>query len=196
MLYRHKHVIWLIGITGLLLILSGCNSQDIEQELQVDVESFEYMNQDEEMVSLEDLKGDYWVANFIFTNCETVCPPMTSNMANLQDEADELGLDVRFVSFSVDPELDDPETLREFADQFEADYSNWDFLTGYSQEEIESFAANSFKTLVTKVDGEDQVNHGTTFFIVDPEGTAIHNFSGTQLDEMDQIIDHLEYYLN
>ncbi len=35
----------------------------------------------------KDLKGKVWVADFMFTNCQTVCPPMTANMAKLQKMA-------------------------------------------------------------------------------------------------------------
>ncbi len=186
----------LMMFISLIGILVACNNEslDIEPEFNFEVEDFEYINQDEETVSLDDLKGGYWVANFVFTNCVTVCPPMTANMSKLQDMAADEGLDVRFISFSVDPELDGPEDLKEYGELFDADFSNWDFLTGYSQEHIESFAARSFKSLVSKVDGFDQVNHGVSFYIVSPEGEAIHSISGTQSDEMNTIIDYLKAY--
>ncbi|MDQ0350432.1 protein SCO1/2 [Alkalibacillus filiformis] len=198
-MFKHRKIIYGLSLIAIAILLAGCNgseASEIDSEINIDIEHFEYTNQDEETVTLGDLEGTYWVANFIFTNCNTVCPPMTSNMANLQQEAEDRGLDVRFVSFSVDPEYDDPDTLKTFANQFDADYSNWDFLTGYSQKEIESFAASSFKLLVSKVDGHDQVSHGTSFFIVDPEGTAINNYSGTSSEEMDQIIDDLNILLD
>lgn len=194
MISRSKWVIPLsiIGILTFLVACNGSSASELEAELDVEVESFEYTNQDNETVSLEDLKGQYWVANFIFTSCNTVCPPMTGNMAGLQQTAAEEDLDIRFVSFSVDPEVDDPETLKAFGDKYNADYSNWDFLTGYSQNEIESFAANSFNTLVSKVDGESQVNHGTSFALVNPEGTVIKTYSGTSNEAMDDIIKDLK----
>ena len=70
---------WMIGLTTMLIVLAGCG-QEIEDPLNWEVESFEYTNQDEEMVSLDDLKGKVWMADFVFTSCETVCPPMTYNM--------------------------------------------------------------------------------------------------------------------
>ncbi|WP_027963031.1 SCO family protein [Halalkalibacillus halophilus] len=185
-----------LTILFLLLLMSACGSSEAtEPEIDFEVEPFEYMNQDEDYLSLEDLEGDYWVANFIFTNCDTVCPPMTANMSRVQEAANEKDLDVRFVSFSVDPQEDDPDTLKDFANNFNADYSNWDFLTGYEQNEIESFAANSFKLLVSKVDGHEQVSHGTSFYIVSPDGVAINSYSGTSVEEMDEIVSDLEGYL-
>ena len=54
--------------------------------------------------ALSDLQDKVWVADFIFTSCGTICPPMTIEMARLQDEF--AAEDVHFVSFSVDPERD------------------------------------------------------------------------------------------
>lgn len=90
---------WMIGLTTMLIVLAGCG-QEIEDPLNWEVESFEYTNQDEEMVSLDDLKGKVWMADFVFTSCETVCPPMTYNMTKLNEALEEEGVeDVQFVSF-------------------------------------------------------------------------------------------------
>lgn len=79
-----KKMLWsLIGAT--ILILSACGQKSpIENPLNYEVQSFEYTNQDNDQVSLEDLKGTVWVADFIFTSCDTVCPPMTAHMTELQ----------------------------------------------------------------------------------------------------------------
>ena len=74
------------------------------------------------------MKGKIWVADFIFTNCPTICPAMTQEMARLQSEfaADP----VYFVSFSVDPERDTAEVLTRYAKAYGADDRRWHFLTG------------------------------------------------------------------
>lgn len=58
--------------------------QQIKDPLNYEVEPFTFQNQDGKNVSLESLKGEVWLADFIFTNCETVCPPMTAHMTDLQ----------------------------------------------------------------------------------------------------------------
>lgn len=181
------------------ILLTGCSlfgDTKYEGDFSYKVEDFSYTNQDGETVSLDDLKGSFWVADMVFTSCNTVCPPMTANMARLQKLLKEEGLDeVRLVSFSVDPEVDTPEMLKEFGDKFGADYSNWDFLTGYTMEEAEKFALKSFKSLVDKPEGKDQVNHTVRFFIVTPDGNAIKSYDGRQAEQMQQIVDDLKGYL-
>src|SRR5699024_5923739 len=131
-----SRLFFIVIFSTLLIIFSGCSSEKSGRP----IEDFEFTNQNGEKVSLNDLKGDVLVADFVFTNCTTVCPPMTSNMTELQKRVEEAGYDdVTFVSFSVDPELDTPEVLKEYAKDYGINLDNWEFLTGYSQEEIENF---------------------------------------------------------
>ncbi|CAM3898401.1 SCO family protein [Mesobacillus zeae] len=171
---------WMIVmLLSLLLLISGCGSKGIENPLNYEVKDFKFTNQEGKPYGLKDLEGKVWVADFIFTNCNTVCPPMTANMLKLQDKIKEEGItNVEFVSFSVDPTVDNPERLTEYGKKFNADMKNWTFLTGYSQEEIEKFSMESFKTLVKKPETGDQVIHQSYFFLVDQEGKIMKSYSG------------------
>ncbi|WP_243290795.1 SCO family protein [Bacillus sp. FJAT-47783] len=175
-----------------IFLLTACGGSKIEGALNYEVEPFTFTNQDGNAFSLEDLKGKVWVADFIFTNCETVCPPMTAHMTQLQKKAEEAGVDVEFVSFSVDPEVDTPEKLKDFASNYDLSFDNWHFLTGYSQKEIEDFAMSSFKTIVQKPKNNDQVIHGTTFFLVDQEGMVLKYYSGIENTPYDEIIQDIK----
>lgn len=177
-----------------LFFAAACsNEQKIPNATDYEVESFTYKNQDNADLSLEDLKGKVWVADFIFTSCNTVCLPMTANMKKLQERLAEEGIeDVELISFSVDPEVDSPEVLKEYGQKFGADFANWQFLTGYSQAEIESFSQESFKTTVQKPDGNDQVIHSVSFSLVDQEGRVVQSYSGLDDIPMDDIIKHIK----
>lgn len=175
------------------LLLSACGSNGVPDAKNWDIESFSFTDQEGKTFSKSDLKGHVWVTDFIFTNCETVCLPMTSNMAKLQKQVKDEGLkDVEFVSFSVDPEVDSPEVMKEYAAKFNVDFTNWHFLTGYGQKEIEQFAMDNFKTIVQKPKEEDQVIHGTDFYLVDQEGKIIRYYTGLNKFPLDEIIKHIK----
>ncbi|WP_455662926.1 SCO family protein [Pradoshia sp.] len=178
----------------LVFLTAACsNEQKIPNATDYEVESFTFKNQDNADISLEDLKGKVWVADFVFTNCTTVCLPMTANMKKLQERLVEEGVeDVQLISFSVDPEIDKPEVLREYGEKFNADFSNWHFLTGYSQDKIESFSLDSFKVIVQKPEGNDQVTHSVSFSLVDQEGRVVQSYSGLADIPMDDIIKHIK----
>lgn len=168
---------WFALLIVLGLFLAGCG-QEIKDSVSWEVEDFTFTNQNNEDVSLEDLEGEVWLADFVFTNCTTVCLPMMANMTELQEQLKQEGLDVRIVSFSVDPTVDTPEVLKSYAENYGADLGSWDLLTGYSPEKIDAFAMESFKSVARKPVNEDQVVHGTSFYLVDQEGVVRKFYDG------------------
>lgn len=168
---------WFTLLIVLSLFLVGCG-QEIKDPVSWEIEDFTFTNQNNEDVGLADLQGEVWLADFVFTNCTTVCLPMMANMTALQEQLKQEGLDVRIVSFSVDPTIDTPEVLKSYAENYGADLSSWDLLTGYSPEEIDAFAMENFKVVARKPANEDQVIHGTSFNLVDKDGVVRKFYDG------------------
>jgi protein SCO1 len=184
-----KKVYIILMLAAAMIFAAACGNGELKDAKNYPIEDFTFTNQEGESVSKADLKGKVWVASFIFTNCADVCPPMTANMAKLQDMMKEEGLkDVEIVSFSVDPAVDSPEVLKEYGKKFSVDFKNWSFLTGYTQEEIEKFALESFKAFVKKPETGDQVIHGTDFYLVDQNGEMRKYYTGLKEVPFDQII--------
>ncbi|HEX8847850.1 MAG TPA: SCO family protein [Pyrinomonadaceae bacterium] len=76
------------------------------------------------------VKGKVIAINFIFTTCTTICPPLTATFRRVQQELGEhMGRDVWLISISVDPTIDTPERLFDFAAQFKTG-PGWTFVTG------------------------------------------------------------------
>lgn len=185
---------WFLLFIAFLLFLTACGAQEEESqqignstepnseeefvpEFDWPLASIDAMNQDKEKITLQNYQGKPWIMNMIFTNCTTVCMPMTANMAKLQTMLKEQNLNFPLVSFSVDPAIDTPEVLKEYANKYEADLSNWDFLTGYTAEDIQRLA-KSVKTLAEKPEGTDQVSHSTKFFLINHNGIALKSYDG------------------
>lgn len=177
----------------ILALLSACGQKGIENPLDYPVNEFKAVTQNNEPYEKKNLEGKIWVADFIFTNCADVCPPMTANMTKLQKMVEEEELkNVEFVSFSVDPTVDTPEKLTEYAKNFRLKEDNWTFLTGYSQEFIETYARETFKTLVKKPQEGDQVIHQTYFFLVGPDEKVKKIYDGYQEVPYDEMISDIK----
>ncbi|MCH1626363.1 SCO family protein [Ferdinandcohnia quinoae] len=187
----HKWTLLLVSV----IFLAACGNKGLENTVNYTVSDFTAVNQDGKEVTLKDFEGKVWVADFVFTNCKTVCPPMTANMAKLQSMINEEDLDVQLVSFSVDPEIDKPEILKEYGELFEADFSKWSFLTGYDQEFIAKFATKSFHTLAEKVKSGDDVLHGVKFYLVDQNGKVLKEYSGNVDTPYEEIISDIKTIL-
>ena len=96
---------------------------------------FALTNQDGKRVSLADSNGTVRVVTFIYATCKDTCPLLTAKMALMQRQLGaDFGKRVRFVSITVEPEVDTPEVLRDYARKFDADPAGWSFLTGKSGE--------------------------------------------------------------
>ncbi|KGR77776.1 SCO family protein [Ureibacillus manganicus] len=161
-------------------ILGACSNYKFKPDVNYPIEDFTMTDHRGNTVTLEDFKGEPWLAMFIFTNCTTVCPPMTFNMTEIQSNLIERGVeDYKIVAFSVDPEFDTPEVLTNYLSLYPVpDDSKWHLLTGYDQTFIEQFALDSFKTLVKKPADGGEVMHMVTFHLVDEKGTLVKNYSG------------------
>ena len=173
-----------------VLILSACSGGEFKAKYKLEIEPFAFTNQHNEEVTLEDLKGEVWLAQFVFSNCTTACGPMMVNMADLQDKLVDEGVDAyKIVSFSVDPDFDTPEVLQGYLDVFNpSDPSKWEMLTGYKKEKIAEMARKSFATLVVDEPGTDQVTHGTSFVLVNQEGIVVKLYAGLDDVPYDEIV--------
>ncbi len=125
------------------------------------VAAFSLLDQNKNNVSLEDLRGKVWIADFIFTNCPNQCPMMSQKMGLLQQA---LPSGAQLVSISVDPERDTPDMLLNYAKTFNAKENKWFFLTG-DKERVNS-VLKSFH-----VNNADDPNlHSLRFALVDQKG--------------------------
>jgi len=102
-----------------------------------------------------------WVADFIYTTCPGPCPLMSHRMSELQRQTADTP-DVKIVSFTVDPAIDTPPVLAEYAKHYKADASRWYFLTG-EQGKLNRIGRDGFK--LNPVDGS--MIHSVRFTLVD-----------------------------
>jgi len=87
------------------------------------------------------LRGKVWLASVFFANCPGPCFRENQAIADLLRAIPDP--DFVAVSVTCDPENDTPETLRRYADRFEADAGRWKFLTG-DMATIKQIANGSF----------------------------------------------------
>jgi protein SCO1/2 len=141
------------------------------------VPDFALTDQTGEAYGSDDLRGKIWVSNFIFTRCTTVCPIFSDKMSTLQKRTNKAANGLQLVSFSVDPEYDTPEVLKEYSKRFSANPWYWHFLTGPT-EQVRTVVIDGMKTFMgdaAEVDAPDALMHGSHFVLIDP-GMNIRGF--------------------
>ena len=151
---------------------------------------FQFLNQDGNLYGSDSLMNRIFIANFFFTSCSSICPTMTQNLKKVQDKY--IGEDVRLVSFSVTPDVDTVERLKEYHEARELK-SNWHLLTG-SQSEIYELSRNSFfveEEIGLSKDSSDFL-HTERCILVDKEGHIRGVYNATLPLDIDRMIDDIE----
>ena len=172
-----------IGV-AIFLIISFFfkDSQPVKELPEIgNVPQFEFTNSDGNIVTLDNLKGKVWVADFIFTTCTMACPMMTGNM-NIVHKKFKKNDNVRLVSISVYPEYDTPEVLKNYASQYDADTEKWLFLTG-KEDAVKDIIRDGFKI----GDYEDIIFHSEKFALVDKKGIIRAYYNGMKSEDMKQL---------
>lgn len=115
----------------------------------------------------QDLKGKILVIDFIFTNCNSICPQLSRNMRDLQKAYIKKNPEiVQFVSISVDSERDSVAALRAYADSYGADHDRWWFLTG-NKDSIFNYAKNELGLVLDNADVAGDFIHSEKLVILD-----------------------------
>lgn len=148
---------------------------------------FNLTNQNGKIVTEQDYNNKIYVADFFFTTCPTICPKMTENMGQLQNEYLE-DSQIKFISFSVTPQIDSVHQLKKYAIEKGVNDSKWNLVTG-DKKEIYSLARKSY--LAVKDDGDGgqfDMIHTENFILVDPEKRIRGFYDGTDIEAMNTLI--------
>jgi protein SCO1 len=142
--------------------------------------AFTLTAQDGRRLSLGELRGKVVVVTFIYTSCADTCPLLTAKMAALQDDlGDDFGLNIFFLSITVDPERDTPEVLTRYAQAHGVNLSGWAFLTGMP-DEIRTVARRY--GIYYKKQASGDVDHTFLTSLVDQRGTLRVQYMGIRFD--------------
>ena len=191
----------------LALSLVGCPAGPapptgtVRPDVEIPAPEFTLTERSGKTVTRDDLTGKVWVASFVFTRCPGPCPQVSATMARLQKELDLKDTpDLRLVTFTVDPERDTPNELREYANRYQADPEKWLFLSGPSEAEgelatmgdgpseaeLHKLLVDGFKVTAQRSKNAkpgDEFDHSSRLAVVDRRGTIRGYFDGMRVGD-------------
>ena len=129
------------------------------------------------------LQGKVVIINSFFGTCQESCLPVNHNLEKLQQALGEhMGKDVHIISISVDPTVDTPANLKEYAEKLHAK-PGWYFLTGDKQNV--DVALNKVGLFV-----KDKNEH-FNLIIIGNERTGLwkKSFGLAQIDELVKVVE-------
>ncbi len=184
MLHKKRHMIWLVVIVSLgaavFLLLPNLLNQEpppprlsdnlagvIVMSPAVELPDFELRDQNNQPVNEEAFENRWTLAFFGYTHCPDVCPNAMFVMNSIS-RRDDIPTDTRYAFFSVDPNRDTPERLKDFVEYFNPNFVG---ITG-EKSEIDKVAEKLgviYDFEGDTNDGDYLVNHFAAIYLIDPE---------------------------
>jgi protein SCO1/2 len=154
------------------------------------IPSFSFLNQEGKTITDKDLSGKIFVANFFFATCPTICPKMNYNVKGVTEKYKE-DPQVKFLSFTVDPDKDSVQALAAYAKERGADNSQWWFLTG-DKEAIYSLARDGF--LLPAAGGKTAADffHSQDLMLIDKERRIRGIYDGLDEADVKKLLDEID----
>ena len=152
------------------------------------ISPFILTNQEGATITEATFKDKIYVADFFFTICPGICPKMTANMMELQDEFindDEIML----LSHSVTPERDSVPVLKRYAEDKGILSHKWHLVTGSQQEIYRLGRKDYFVEESLGLDKEeDEFLHTENFVLIDKNRHIRGIYNGLNKTSINQLI--------
>ncbi len=145
------------------------------------INNFILYDQNGNEFSEQDLLGNYWISDFIFTTCAGPCPVMSSQFQGFQEKYSD-NSNLKLLSISVNPQYDTPNILQNYGERYSADFKKWNFLTG-DVNEIHTLALESFKV----GDAENPIFHSAFFILIDDQAQIRGYYNSTINEDINKM---------
>ena len=156
------------------------------------IDDFSFTNQNGKTITQKDYEGKVFVADFFFTTCGSICPKMTTNLAEVQ-KAILNNPKVMLLSHTVFPETDSVPVLKAYALKNGVIDSKWNLVTG-DKKEIYTMARKSY--LAVKLGKPEQLYdmvHTENFVLVDTKKRVRGFYDGTKKEDMKRLIEDINF---
>lgn len=154
--------------------------------------AIDLVDQHGQTVSLAALKGKPVLIDFIYANCATACPVLTSRFAQIAGKlGGDLGTRITLVSLTIDPERDHPAQLLAYAKTHAADRHGWLLLTG-TPAAVE--AVLRIYGLKREREADGTIAHVTTSFLINADGQQMRMYDtmevapATVIGDIDRVL--------
>ena len=159
------------------------------------IADFNLINQNGKTITQDDYKDKIYVADFFFTTCQTICPIMTTNMADIQNEIlnDD---DVMLLSHSVTPKIDSVPQLKRYAIKKGVNDKKWNLVTG-DKKQIYELARKSYLAVKTDGNGDEyDMIHTENFMLIDKKRQIRGFYDGTNKEDIARLLNDIKILKN
>lgn len=174
-----KCYILLLSSLCLSLVSPPTEASDLKNIGQAPL--FSGIDQDSNKVTSASSLGKITLVNFFFTSCEGPCPILMEKVKLILNKSKSCQT-LNTLSISVDPETDNPEKLKAYAEERGFNSSNWKLLR-LEKEKVIDLINNGFHL----GQGDSIATHTTRMVVIDKYGSIRAMVGGTDEDSVDRI---------
>ena len=150
------------------------------------ISDFKLTNQNGKEITQANYKDKIYVADFFFTTCQDICPVMTKNMYQLQEELRNDN-QILLLSHTVIPEVDTVEQLKKYAIENNVDDSKWNLVTG-DKKQIYELARKSYLAVEDSNYSQYDMIHTENFMLIDKERQIRGFYDGTNSEDINRLL--------
>jgi protein SCO1 len=158
------------------------------------IPNFHFTDQDGKTVTEKDFEGSIYVTDFFFTTCHSICPIMSDQMERVYNKY-KSNPEVKFLSHTVDPEIDSVEQLKSYALKHNAKSEQWHFVTGEKAKLYEIARKGYFLDAQEGNGGPDDFIHTQNFALIDKDKRIRGYYDGIDSSDVDQLIQDIDLLL-
>ncbi len=147
------------------------------------VKPFAFFNQDSSLITNTTFENKIYVSDFFFTSCPSICPIMKVQMLRVYEKYKD-NPEVGILSHTIDPEYDNVERLKDYAERLEVESAKWHFVTGI-KDSIYNIAQTSY---YIGVRDDGSFEHSGKFVLVDKQRRIRGVYDGTNEDAVAKLL--------
>ena len=168
------------------------NGADIKDTIFYTVPDFSVTSQTGKTITQKTFDNSIYIVNFFFTSCKDVCPKMNAKVETVYKKVLEQNFsEVKFISFSVDPERDSVPVLAAYAKKFNANPERWIFATGTKEAIVK--AGRGFLLPVSMED--TTIDHSENLMLIDKKNHIRGIYDGLDEIEIKRLNDDIKMLL-
>ncbi|MFT5778923.1 MAG: protein SCO1/2 [Crocinitomicaceae bacterium] len=168
-------------------VYSTVDGKQVVDSIYPTIPAFSYLNQDSIMVKSTVMKGKVWIADFFFSTCPSICPTMTTQMKRLNIMTDDINEQLQYMSFSINPNYDQPHILQRYIKLHGIEADNWHFFTG-DEDKTHKLGIENFMVFAeASEEAPGGYAHSESFVLVDREGYVRGVYMGTDTEQVNRL---------
>lgn len=200
-----------VYILPLLFLLASCGITEVKEETKSPllfpvlgekrlngkdtmyhtIADFNFVNQFGDTITQKTTEGKYYVANFFFATCQSICPRMNSQMGRVQN-AYKSDPEILFLSHTVNPLHDTVEVLAQYGAKYGAVQNKWHLLTG-DKKAIYDLGKRSYLINAVEDDGsEEGFIHSEYLLLIDKQKRIRALYDGTDSIQVNKLIEDIK----